>query len=147
MRRTIGMFALLVLAGCINEPSGSGGSGGSGAAGGASGSGGSGGSGGADFVQCSGQNPSFPVFDKTCAAPADCFIGLHQTDCCGTRVAIGIRASERTRFEDDEARCEAMFPGCECAARPTRAEDGLMATSSTQIVVHCDSNRCMTAVQ
>jgi len=144
MKRIIGVLAtasLLMLAGCINEPSGSGGSGGRG------GSGGSGGSGGADLVQCSGQNPTFPVFDKTCTAPSDCFIGLHQVDCCGTHTAIGVRSSEHARFQDDETRCEAMYPGCECAAQPTRAEDGRVATSGAQIVVRCDSNRCMTAVQ
>src|SRR5262249_26992749 len=119
MRQTIFALAaafLLMVAGCINEPSGSGGSG-------SGGSGGAGGSSGADLVECSGQNPTFPIFDKACAAPSDCFMGLHQTDCCGTYVAIGIRSTERARFQDDEARCEAMYPGCRCAPRPTTAED------------------------
>jgi hypothetical protein len=100
-----------------------------------------------DLVVCSGANPSFPVFDKTCTAASDCFIGIHQTDCCGSHVAIGMRSTERARFQEDEARCEAMYPGCRCAGQPTRAEDGNVATGATQIVVRCDSNRCMTAVQ
>jgi hypothetical protein len=98
---------------------------------------------GANLVACGSDNPSFPTFDKSCDAATDCLIGLHQVDCCGSLVAIGIRASERDRFQADEARCVAMYPGCDCAGRPTLAEDGHTGTYD-RLVVRCDGGRCMT---
>ena len=100
-----------------------------------------------DAVRCTGANPVFPTFDKACTVASDCFVALHTTSCCGTEVAIGVSTSDRTRFEDDEARCDAQYPGCGCAAGPTQAEDGKSAINPTTIIVRCDTGRCMTAVQ
>jgi hypothetical protein len=63
--------------------------------------------GASDRVLCSGAgSPSFPAFDKACASDADCTVSLHQTDCCGTRAAIGFARAEADRFAADEKVCE-----------------------------------------
>jgi len=99
-----------------------------------------------DEVRCTGTDPVFPSFDKTCAVTSDCLVALHMISCCGSQVAIGIRSSEQARFEDAEARCDAQYPGCGCAQGPTQAEDGKSTFNNEQIVVNCDMGQCMTAV-
>jgi hypothetical protein len=45
---------------------------------------------GGDVVFCTGPgSPRFPTFNKACSVPADCVIGLHQLNCCGSLLAIG----------------------------------------------------------
>jgi hypothetical protein len=122
-------------AGTAGAGGGVGGMGGSG--GGTAGSGGSGGT----EVQCTGEKPVFPAFDKTCAAAADCALVFHQINCCGTRVALGISSAESAAFGAAEATCEAQYPGCGCAQQPTVAEDGKSADESL-IQVDCLSGSC-----
>ena len=99
-------------------------------------------------VMCSGAAPSFPTFDKTCATPSDCAIGVHQTDCCGATRAIGIAQAEQVRFAADEKTCEDQYPACGCPASPTVAEDGRSAaTPGATIAVDCLSGACTTAVR
>jgi hypothetical protein len=100
----------------------------------------------ADAISCTGPNPTFPTFDKTCEQATDCFIALHTISCCGTQAAIGISIVERDRFDADEARCDAQYPGCGCAQGPTQAEDGRTAIDNSQIVVKCTSRQCVTSV-
>lgn len=88
----------------------------------------------------------FPAFDKACTAAADCVIKFHMVDCCGSRVSIGINASESAAFDQAEAICDAMYPGCGCAAMPTKAEDGKTALDENTIQVDCLSGACSTFV-
>jgi len=100
-----------------------------------------------DSVVCTGQDPTFPTFDKTCERADECFIALHMTSCCGTQAAIGMSNVERDRFDADEARCDAQYPLCGCPVGPTQAEDGNSTIDNNQIVVQCTPARqCMTAV-
>jgi hypothetical protein len=113
------------------------------------GTGGSSGTGGAaPAVDCStsGEN-YFPSFSKACAVPADCAIGFHQINCCGTQQAIGIAASEQAAFAAAEATCASQYPGCGCAGGPTTAEDGKAADmGNAQIQVACTGGACTTFV-
>jgi hypothetical protein len=157
-------FMILSAMACSGSVGGGGGDGGSQGAGGSGGSGntatssttsGSGGgtsvSGGSTSnsgggIQCTGPTPMFPAFDKTCTVAADCVIKFHMVDCCGTRISIGINTSESTAFDQAEQICEAMYPGCGCAAMPTKAEDGKTALDESTIVVDCLSGACSTRV-
>lgn len=100
-----------------------------------------------DLVMCTGATPSFPSFDKTCTLAADCFIGIHQINCCGSMKAIGMNKAEKTRFATDEKLCESQYPGCGCAATPTVAEDGMSESGTKVITVECQASKCMTLVK
>jgi hypothetical protein len=94
----------------------------------------------------------WPTFDKTCMTDADCISGLHQTDCCGTRHAIGVSIGQASTFDTDEAICEAEWPGCACPTGPTLAEDGQSTIDPNRIHVRCQpgatpTSQCMTYVQ
>jgi hypothetical protein len=89
---------------------------------------------------------SFPSFDRSCGAAADCFVATHQTDCCGNSRAMGLRASERAAFDAAEAVCRPMFPGCGCPARPPVADDGNTGTFSDTIAVECRAGVCTSYV-
>jgi hypothetical protein len=115
--------------------------------GGAGGGGNTGSGGGVTGVDCGGVSGTFPTFDKTCAADADCVKKFHQINCCGTQAAIGVSASASAAFDAAEATCESQYPGCGCAQAPTTAEDGKTATSGNdQIQVACMSGQCMTFI-
>jgi hypothetical protein len=45
---------------------------------------------------------AFPAVDRRCTTGADCIVVRHQTDCCGSQIALGIRADQRDRFEANE---------------------------------------------
>ena len=91
---------------------------------------------------------AFPTFDKTCTSAGDCVIGIHQSDCCGSRQAIGMNETEQARFSADEATCVAQYsPGCECPPAFPLAEGGQSAFDGKTIVVECQSNQCITTVK
>ena len=89
----------------------------------------------------------FPYFGKQCATTADCAVALHQTDCCGNQIAIGIRRSEQARFAAAEQICRGQFPLCGCPAGPTEAEDGRTTTDTMRIAAECTNGFCMTFVR
>lgn len=143
MRLQLVMALMFALGGCGSNVEG-GGDGGAGGSGGNGGAGGSGGNGGGSSVQCVGDMPMFPTFDKTCAMSTDCITVMHQVNCCGTRAAMGINSAEQKAFADAEATCEMQYPACGCAAMPTTTEDGKSATDETQIQVACMNGQCLT---
>lgn len=63
-------------------------------------------------------------FSKSCSQNSDCFIAFHQTNCCGTRIAVGLSITEQGAFSAREGACQGTYPGCGCASEPTVAEDG-----------------------
>lgn len=100
----------------------------------------------ATAVQCGGATPSFPTFAKACQADADCAIGLHQINCCGTKRAIGIASGAKAALDEAEATCASQYPDCDCAQFPTQAEDGKTADDGA-IAVRCDAGQCGTWVK
>jgi hypothetical protein len=101
-----------------------------------------------DGVMCTGQMPtSFPIFDKTCTIAGDCVLGIHQTSCCGSSLAIGMTRAEQARFAVDENTCVGQYPQCACPATPTVTEDGQHGTPDNPIVVECQAGSCMTTVR
>lgn len=102
---------------------------------------------GCEMIMCSSSNASFPSFDKTCTSADDCAIGIHQTNCCGATLAIGMTKAEQARFAADEKICIDQYPICGCPAIPTITEDGQSAAPGKTIIVECLSNMCMTTVK
>jgi hypothetical protein len=94
-------------------------------------------------VCCGCETPVFPTFDAACAGDSDCFLGLHQVDCCGTMTAIGVTASQQGAFESAEAVCRGMYPGCGCPAGPVTTEDGSICVEG--VAVHCVAGMCRTS--
>ncbi len=92
---------------------------------------------------------TFPTFDNGCSDTINCSIGLHQINCCGTLLAIGINHAFRDAFDKAEASWRMACPAaCGCVAGPTRAEDGKVG-SSQSVMVTCESSgpgsgRCTT---
>jgi len=84
----------------------------------------------------------FPSFGRACASSADCAAVVHQSDCCGTMVAIGIRASERAQFEASEQACRATYPLCMCAPRQLQADDGSLLRDDKEMAVACRAGVC-----
>jgi hypothetical protein len=103
---------------------------------------------GGQTVQCGGENHFFPTFSDACTSDADCNIGLHQINCCGTKVAIGVTGGDYAAFEKAEATCSQQFPKCGCATFPTQAQDGFTAAMGNEgLGVRCMEGMCRTFVQ
>lgn len=100
----------------------------------------------ATAISCGGQDPFFPTFAKTCAGPDDCALGVHQTDCCGNRVALGLAADQKAAFDAAEATCAAQYPHCGCPQGPIVAEDGLSAFDAADLRVDCVAGACLSSV-
>ena len=96
-------------------------------------------------VMCSGQVYSFPQFSKTCGSDSDCFIAHHQTDCCGSQIALGLAVSDKAAFEAAEQICGQQYPGCGCAGQPTLAEDGY-SIGVNPVAVKCGGGTCATYI-
>ncbi len=80
--------------------------------------------------------------DRSCKADADCAVGAHIRDCCGSIALIGIRASERSRFDAAERACNPQGGACECVAKPTVMEDGRGVRELRDAWVSCLAGRC-----
>jgi hypothetical protein len=98
--------------------------------------------GGGDEVQCAADPPVFPAPPKACAVDEDCAVVFHQVDCCGSRAGLGIDADAVDEFMAAEEICAAQYPGCDCAAQPTTAEDGQSTADESQIQAHCVDELC-----
>ena len=96
-------------------------------------------------VSCSGSPVKFPQFAKTCANDADCFVALHQINCCGTLGAFGLAGAEKAAFAAAEAQCQAQYPDCKCAQQPTMGEDGY-TTKDTDFKAVCQAGLCRAVV-
>jgi hypothetical protein len=85
----------------------------------------------------------FPGFVKGCSAQAGCVFKLHQVDCCGSLIAIGINHSDALLFDQAELAWRNACPVCKCPPKPTMAEDGNTGLSSA-VKVNCESQVCKT---
>lgn len=85
----------------------------------------------------------FGTFEKGCSGDVACALVDHQTDCCGSILAMGINHSEQTRFASAEATCSAQYPMCDCMAQ-LKTEDGVSVPfdQKDQIAVKCVNSVC-----
>lgn len=77
------------------------------------------------------------ALDRGCATDADCVSAIHAADCCGTYAAIGFASSEADDYARLEPLCDASYPPCGCAARPTTTDSGEMVSSPSDVRVAC----------
>jgi hypothetical protein len=112
---------------------------------GGTGSSGGTGTGGGD-VQCIGDPPVFPEFDKSCGGDQDCALVFHTIDCCGTDVAWGINVDDVAAFDAAEAICDSQYPPCGCAPSETEAEDGNASFNPDDFAVTCRDGTCMSYI-
>jgi hypothetical protein len=87
---------------------------------------------------------AFPGFVKGCGTTANCIIKLHQIDCCGTMMAIGLNHAEFGAFDTAETAWETSCPKCKCPVGPTLAEDGKTG-ATVDVKVSCDNGTCKTS--
>lgn len=85
---------------------------------------------------------AFPTFDRGCEINADCSVVLHQVDCCGTNVALGIRFDGVSSFDTRETACRALFPVCDCVSQPTAADDGTVDDGIRPVRSECVGGNC-----
>lgn len=97
-------------------------------------------------VDCSMDPPTFPQFDRACVEASDCALVFHQVDCCGTRVAWGLSGAASEPFAEAEATCVDQFPRCDCATKPTVADDGEPSVDDATIGVTCKDGSCFSFV-
>ena len=85
----------------------------------------------------------FPSFDDRCARIDDCVLVQHTESCCGSRVAMGIRASQRTAFDTAEAtwRATNCQEVCDCKASPL-CDDVGHACGQAGAQAECSAGRC-----
>jgi len=91
-----------------------------------------------------GPQKAFPTFGRYCRGNADCVAVLHQSDCCGTFVALGISGGERARFDESEQACRASYSPCMCAPRQLTTDDGSVVRDLTEVVAACVAGECTT---
>jgi hypothetical protein len=86
------------------------------------------------------------TYPKACTADTDCVVKIHQLNCCGTSMAVGVASSGAADFDAEEAACDATYPKCGCATMGTKAEDGTTNGdfSGASIPVKCDAGKCTT---
>ena len=138
------MLAALVALGCGSVTGPAGGAGGASGGGGASRAAGGGAGGG--FAGSGGASACAQVgtVDRTCAADGDCLAVTHTTNCCGTAIWIGIRASEKDRYAALEGACDRSYPACGCAEGPPVTDDGSVIAFGGMAGVSCQAGTCRT---
>ncbi|MCA9520511.1 MAG: hypothetical protein KC609_06045 [Myxococcales bacterium] len=94
---------------------------------------------------CYGPDSEYPTFDRQCGSDAECAIGLHATSCCGSMYAMGIRTSEKGRFDALEPICQAQLPLCGCFSESLELDDGTTTIDQSNAVqVECRNQLCTT---
>ena len=90
----------------------------------------------------------FPPFDDRCVRIDDCVLVQHTVSCCGSRIAIGIRASQKTAFDAAEAtwRATNCQEVCDCKAAPL-CDDVGHACGPTGARAECSAGRCRSICQ
>jgi hypothetical protein len=84
------------------------------------------------------------TLDRSCSADADCLAVTHTTNCCGSAIWIGIRSTEKSRYDTLETACDKSYPGCGCAAGPPVTDDGSIVQFGGMAGVACQAGTCKT---
>jgi hypothetical protein len=87
------------------------------------------------------------MLNRGCTPSRGCVAVIHQTDCCGNTVAIGLNAADQANFMAQEQACVASYPHCGCPMGPTRTDSGETVGDPGMIKVKCtNTNVCRTYV-
>jgi hypothetical protein len=88
-----------------------------------------------------GPDAATQTYRRDCTTASDCAIGVHLNNCCGQQIALGVRASEKPRF-DDGGGCGGEPALCECAPGPTLTDDGETTSYNDPVAVTCTMENC-----
>jgi hypothetical protein len=88
------------------------------------------------------ENFTAPAYDKSCTTDADCFAGIHTSDCCGSKVVLGYNIVEQDRFTSYEADCTARAL-CRCLSDSPRLESGQVTSDLEARFGTCNSGQCL----
>ena len=92
--------------------------------------------------------PARPMFDRSCAADADCVLALYWSSCCTAHVG-GMAASAFGTFTTVNDACNAhAFHDCGCAMT-AEADDGSSAfayAGLSAFTVRCDAHVCVSGL-
>jgi len=88
-------------------------------------------------------DPFPPLHNPACMANDECASVIHMTDCCGTIAVWGVSADVVDAFPAIEEMC-APKPVCDCAPKPTMADDGNVAEKPDFFSVGCIDGLCQT---
>lgn len=128
------VMALAAACGGSSDSDGTGGAstGGSGGASGGSGgaSGGAGGAGavggsttdGGEYLKCFDDKGKFNAYSQKTCTGNTCAILVHQTDCCGNTLLIGVDTTHLAELQACESSWRATLPDCQCPAGPPEIE-------------------------
>jgi hypothetical protein len=83
---------------------------------------------------------TFTTFDDGCTNAASCSFGLHQIDCCGSKLVVPFNHAQTDAFNTAEMAWELTCPACGCAARPNVDSEGKTCQGDPQVT--CDGNMC-----
>ncbi len=67
---------------------------------------------------------TFPKFEKGCGEDKNCVVGMHQINCCGSMLAIGMNHGVIDAFNTAEKAWAATCPKCGCPTLPPVDESG-----------------------
>ena len=87
---------------------------------------------------------SFPKFEKGCGADANCVIGMHTINCCGSQLAIAFNHSLRDAFDAAEKAWQATCPKCGCPAMAPVNESGKTGSSFD---ARCIGGKCISVAK
>lgn len=79
------------------------------------------------------------TIDRSCSVDEDCVAVLHQTDCCGSSVMIGIRNTAYPEYGASEPACMASYPACECPAMLPTTDSSETVTDTSTVRAACVS--------
>jgi len=91
-------------------------------------------------LACWGGAKNAYVFAKACTQKSDCFVAENWVGCCNVQ-AVGLRTSEKSRFDSFEASCGGA-PACGCCCDRVTAEDGTVVSAGTALGVDCVAGLC-----
>jgi len=83
--------------------------------------------------------------DGSCSVDEDCRILVHQFNCCGDTVAIGVNLAQSESAAADEVICRDTYPHCGCPTHQTTTDSGESVAFGSEANVACVS-RGATAV-
>jgi hypothetical protein len=92
------------------------------------------------WEDASGSGPKVS-FEIDCQTDADCAIGTHLADCCGSLLYLGVNVGDKPRF-DPPGICGGEGAACDCRALPPKAEDGQSSKNGgSDIFVRCTASK------
>lgn len=100
------------------------------------------------ITECGPDSTALPEFDRACTASGStCALFFHQSDCCGTTVAMAHAAGVARQVQAAEDMCRSMIPDCDCPAGPLTDENGTLVGPGDTVSARCVDGTCRALVE